>query len=106
MPSQSSGREVVTIPREPWIDFGYSGRAAVKVKVQTWGNSLGLRIPKAYAAELGVGSGSEMEVKVEAGALLARPAEAIHLEALLAEITAENKHSTTDWGDSSGAEVW
>ena len=59
----------------------------MKVKVQSWGNSLGLRIPKAYAAELGVGSGSEMEVKVEAGALLARPADAIHLEALLAEIT-------------------
>ena len=94
------------MPRELWIDFGYSGRAAVKVKVQAWGNSLGLRIPKAYAAELGVGSGSEMEVKVEAGALLARPAEAIHLEALLAEITAENQHSTTDWGEASGAEVW
>ena len=45
----------------------------MKVKVQAWGNSLGLRIPKAYATELGVGSGSEMEVKVEAGALLAGP---------------------------------
>ena len=88
------------------IDFGYSGRAAVKVKVQAWGNSLGLRIPKAYATELGVGSGSEMEVKVEAGTLLARPAEAIHLEALLAEITPDNQHSETDWGEASGAELW
>ena len=78
----------------------------MKVKVQAWGNSLGLRIPKAYAAELGVGSGSEMELKVESGALLARPAAAIHLEALLAEITAETQHSTTDWGEASGAEVW
>ena len=78
----------------------------MKVKVQAWGNSLGLRIPKAYATELGVGSGSEMELKVEAGALLARPAEAIQLEALLAEITAENQHSTIDWGEASGAEVW
>ena len=40
----------------------------MKVKVQAWGNSLGLRIPKAYATELGVGSGRDMEVKVEAGA--------------------------------------
>jgi len=78
----------------------------VKVKVQAWGNSLGLRIPKAYCAELGVGSGSEMEVKVEAGALLARPADAIHLEALLAEITADNQHSETEWGGAIGAEVW
>jgi len=78
----------------------------VKVKVQAWGNSLGLRIPKAYATELGVGSGSEMELKVEAGVLLARPAEATQLAALLAEITAENQHSEIDWGEPSGAEVW
>ena len=78
----------------------------MKVKVQSWGNSLGLRIPKDYAAELGVGSGSEMEVKVEAGVLLARPADAIPLKALLAEITADNQHSETEWGGAIGAEVW
>lgn len=78
----------------------------MKVKVQAWGNSLGLRIPKAYANALGVGSGSEMELKMKDGALLARPAETIDLEALLAEITAENQHSSTDWGDSSGGEAW
>ncbi|MGA0309007.1 MAG: AbrB/MazE/SpoVT family DNA-binding domain-containing protein [Vulcanococcus sp.] len=50
----------------------------MRVKVQAWGNSLGLRIPKAYASELGVRAGSEMEVNVEAGALraeLAPPAQ-------------------------------
>jgi antitoxin MazE len=78
----------------------------VKVKVQAWGNSLGLRIPKAYAAELGVGSGSEMEVKVEAGALLAKPADAIRLEVILAAITADNQHTETDWGEVSGVEAW
>lgn len=78
----------------------------MKVKVQAWGNSLGLRIPKAYATELGVVSGSEMDVKVEAGALLARPTEAIQLAALLTEITAENQHSETNWGEPSGAELW
>ena len=78
----------------------------MKVKVQAWGNSLGLRIPKAYAAELGVGSGSEMEVNVEAGTLLARPAEVIQLEALLAGITADNQHHETDWGVTCGVEAW
>ena len=47
-----------------------------------------------------------MEVKVEAGALLARPADAIHLEALLPEITADNQHNETEWGGAIGAEVW
>jgi antitoxin MazE len=94
-------------PKAPqWIYFVYPSAAVVKVKVQAWGNSLGLRIPKVYANALGVGSGSEMELKMEDGALLARPAEAIHLEALLAEITAENQHSSTDWGDGSGGEAW
>jgi len=106
LPSALLRHRARTRERAPWIDFGYSSGAAVKVKVQAWGNSLGLRIPKAYAAELGVGSGSEMEVKVEAGALLARPADAIHLEALLAEITADNQHSETEWGGAIGAEVW
>lgn len=78
----------------------------MKVKVQAWGNSLGLRIPKVYANALGVGSGSEMEVKMEDGALLTTAAEAIHLEALVAEITAENQHRSTDWGDGSGGEAW
>jgi antitoxin MazE len=78
----------------------------MKVKVQTWGNSLGLRIPKAYATELGVHPGSEMEVNLEAGTLLARPAAAIDLNALLAEITAENQHGECDWGAASGVEPW
>jgi antitoxin MazE len=78
----------------------------MNVKVQTWGNSLGLRIPKAYAAELGVRSGSEMELKVEAGTLLVRPVEAINLEELLEKVTTGNQHSETDWGEGSGQEVW
>jgi antitoxin MazE len=79
---------------------------AMKVKVQTWGNSLGLRIPKAYATELGVRPGSEMELNLEAGTLLARPAAAVDLNALLAEITAENQHAECGWGAAIGAEAW
>jgi antitoxin MazE len=85
-----------------WLFWG----VGMKVKVQTWGNSLGLRIPKAYATELGVHPGSEMEVNLEAGTLLARPAAAIDLNALLAEITAENQHTECDWGTASGVEPW
>ena len=52
-----------------------------------------LKIPKAYTTELGVRPGSEMEINLEAGSLLARPAPAIDLNALLAEITSENQHA-------------
>ena len=41
-------------------------KSSMRVKVQAWGNSLGLRIPKAYATELGVQAGSEMDVNIDA----------------------------------------
>jgi antitoxin MazE len=78
----------------------------MRVKVQAWGNSLGLRIPKAYANELGVSAGSEMEVNVEAGALRAALAPSAQLDALLAQITDENRHGELDWGGSIGSETW
>ena len=78
----------------------------MRVKVQAWGNSLGLRIPKAYASELGVRAGSEMEVNVEAGALRAELAHPAQLEALLAQITDENRHGGIEWGEPSGGETW
>jgi antitoxin MazE len=78
----------------------------MRVKVQAWGNSLGLRIPKAYANELGVGAGSEMEVNVEAGALRAALAPSAQLDALLAQITDENCHGELNWGGSIGSETW
>ena len=73
----------------------------MRVKVQAWGNSLGLRIPKAYASALGVRAGSEMEVNVEAGALLAELAPPAQLDTLLAQITDE-----IEWGEPSGGETW
>lgn len=78
----------------------------VKVKVQAWGNSLGLRIPKAYAQELRVEPGAMLEVSVEEGALLARPTGDAGLASLLAGVTDSNRHAEVDWGQTSGAEAW
>ena len=78
----------------------------MRVKVQAWGNSLGLRIPKAYATELGVQAGSEMEVNIDAGALRAEPAAEVQLDALLSQITDANQPGAADWGEPQGAEAW
>jgi antitoxin MazE len=65
----------------------------VRVSVQKWGNSLALRIPKALAEAAGVRQGSEVEVSVEAGRLVAEPVVRIPtLEELLAGMTEENRH--------------
>lgn len=42
--------------------------------VQTWGNSLAVRIPSALANQLSVKSGSEVDLSVSNGALLVKPA--------------------------------
>ena len=76
------------------------------VQVQAWGNNLGLRIPKAYATELGVQAGSEMEVNIDAGALRAEPAPQMQLDGLLSQITDANQPGEADWGEARGAEAW
>ena len=81
-------------------------KSSMRVKVQAWGNSLGLRIPKAYATELGVQAGTEMEVNIDAGALRAEPAPEMQLDALLSQITDANQPGEADWGEPRGAEAW
>src|SRR5437764_1165747 len=42
-------------------------------KIQKWGNNLGLRIPRSFAAEAQVEEGSPVDLSVENGRLLVRP---------------------------------
>lgn len=76
-------------------------------KVQRWGNSLALRIPKALAVESGLGAGSEVEILFERGELIVKPAVKRYvLEDLLAGITPEKLHSSVETGAAVGDETW
>ena len=77
-------------------------------KVQKWGNSIALRIPKAFADEIQIASDSAVELTVEDGKLVIAPVEreAYSLEELLARVTPENIHAEIDWGERVGDEVW
>ena len=48
----------------------------VQTKIQKWGNSLGLRIPRALASEAQVEEGSTVELAIENGGLRVRPVRA------------------------------
>lgn len=75
--------------------------------IAKWGNSLGLRIPKALADELRVADGDAVEVAVENGTLIVRPARKRYtIDELSADITPENRHTEIDWGKPAGKEVW
>ena len=78
----------------------------MKGTVQRWGNSLAIRIPRAYARDLAVDEGSEVELRVDGPSLVVTPSSTPCLEALLAAITDENRHEEVDTGASKGREVW
>ncbi len=80
----------------------------MQTKVQKWGNSLGLRIPKSFAEQAGVEAGSEVDLSVEDGELIVRPIRQpkYELKDLLRSITAKNVHKEVETGDPVGREAW
>jgi antitoxin MazE len=79
----------------------------MKAKVQRWGNSLAIRIPKAYAADLRVEAGSVVDLDVVEAKLVVTPeADVPSLDALLAQVDPENVHPETDVGPAVGREAW
>ena len=80
----------------------------MKTAVQRWGNSLALRIPRAYAAETRISEGSEVELRVKSGALVVRPVrrKRLSLADLLKRITPANRHDSVETGKAVGQEKW
>ena len=75
--------------------------------VARWGNSLALRIPSAFAREIGVREGAAVDVAVADGALVVRPideTEVFDLDALLSGMTEENIHGEITTGGAVGNE--
>ncbi len=83
----------------------------MKVKVAKWGNSLGVRLPKAAAEAAGLRPGVEVDVVVEDGDLrLKSPSRTSRqlLEEMVAEMKRlgpENAPEMVDWGPDVGAEI-
>jgi len=79
----------------------------MRARVAKWGNSLGVRIPKTAAQEVGLEDGTSIEVKVSGRNLILTPARPEYtLDELVARITAENRHGETDWDAPVGNEGW
>jgi len=79
----------------------------VQAKVQRWGNSLAVRIPKPFAEEVGLEAGTIVDMRlVDEGLLVARaPDESLSLDDLLDGVTKANSHAEVDAGPSRGREV-
>jgi antitoxin MazE len=80
----------------------------MQTRVRKWGNSLGLRIPRGLAEQIGLGAGSEVSLSAKDGGLVVKPASPapLNLDDLLDEVTAENLHSSIDTGNAVGLEIF
>ena len=80
----------------------------MKTRVQKWGNSLALRIPKSFAAEAGLRENAPVALSLVDGKLVIQPLapEPLTLEELLKGVTDQNLHGEWDTGPAVGREVW
>ena len=77
-------------------------------KVQKWGNSLALRIPKAFALDAQLENDSFVEITIVDGRIIITPVAtpSWSLEELLAGVNKNNTHHEVDTGFAVGNEVW
>jgi antitoxin MazE len=80
---------------------------AMQTRVKKWGNSLGVRIPRGVAEEVGLGAGTEVSLTAKDGELVVKLSLPTHLslDDLLAGISESNIHSFVDTGSAVGGEI-
>jgi antitoxin MazE len=78
------------------------------VRVQKWGNSLAVRIPKPLAEDAQVKEGTVLNLAVSEGMIVATPVEQRKwsLKQLLAQVNKRNLHAEVKFGPSVGREIW
>ena len=78
----------------------------MSVKIQKWGNSLGVRIPKTVIEKVNLSENSEVVIESKNGTIIIFPAKKEYsLDALLEQINKSNLHTDEDF-KSEGNEVW
>lgn len=80
----------------------------MKTRIQRWGNSLAVRIPKSFAEEIGLEQDSPVRLSLSSGKLLIEPtAPAVpSLDELLRRVRKSNIHAEVDTGPAQGDEAW
>jgi len=78
------------------------------LKVQKWGNSVALRIPKSFASEINVQSGTLVDLSLKNKKLIISPLfnEEFNLKSMLSQINKNNIHKEIKTGKPAGKELW
>ena len=75
-------------------------------KVQKWGNSLAVRIPKQFAAGLRSGTSITMGRKGDTLLIQVEKKQKYSLKDLVSKIDPKKLHQEFDWGKPKGKETW
>lgn len=78
-----------------------------QITLKRWGNSLAVRIPSAVVTALALKEDSRLHLSLDAGRVVLEPQSApFDIDALIAQITPNNRHSAASVGQPVGREVW
>lgn len=79
-------------------------------KLQKWGNSQGLRFPKALLEDAHMNVGDAVQVSVRGRKIIVQPAEKVRgrydLKKLVARMPAGYRGREVEWGAAVGKEEW
>ncbi len=79
----------------------------MQTRIQKWGNSLAVRIPKSFAAEVKLEQDTLVDVSVQGDGLVLTPIRPVYtLDQLLAQVTEQNLHPEQEIGPAVGREAW
>jgi antitoxin MazE len=79
-------------------------------KVQKWGNSQGLRLPKQLLEDARISVGDDVDVTTQDGVIVIAPVKRVRgkrsLQDLVARIPKDYEPAEVDWGEPVGKEAW
>ena len=80
----------------------------MRIKIQKWGNSLALRLPKAFAFQSKIRENEYVNLTLEDDKIIIEPVEEkkYTLKELVSGINSSNLHNETDFGNNVGNESW
>lgn len=80
----------------------------MQTKIQKWGNSLAIRIPKSFALDINLKQDELVDLSVDESKIIITPirGKKYSLEELLKGVSKNNLHSEVETGSPIGKEIW
>jgi antitoxin MazE len=79
-------------------------------KVQKWGNSQGLRLPKQLLEDAHISIGDDVDVTTQDGVIVIAPVKRVRgkrsLQDLVSRIPKDHEVGEVEWGEPVGGEAW